>query len=78
MEYSLWLGLLAALIAGGWLIHRQFEVSRCENRQIMRAIDFLEKEIARMRERLPLNDREREQLTSLTKQERPDRESDFT
>ena len=75
--YPLWVGLLMALVWGGWLVHQQFEEGRRERRQIIKAIDFLEKEIARMRERLPLTDRDREILDSIAKQERPDRDPSF-
>ncbi len=49
-DYPLWLGLLVAIAWGGWLIHRQFEESRREHRQIIKTIDFLEKEVGRLRE----------------------------
>jgi len=75
--YSLWLGLLLAFCVGAWLVHRQFEDAKSERRQIIKAIDFLEKEIARLRERLPLTDTERDTLKSLTAKERSDRDVDF-
>jgi len=75
--YALWLGLLTALCVGGYLVHRQFEDARRERRQIIRAVDFLERELARLRERLPLSDGEREILKQITDAERPDRDSDF-
>jgi hypothetical protein len=73
--YPLWLGLLAVYCVGGWLFHRQSEDARRERPQILKAIDFLEKEIARLRERLPLSERDREHLLAITKQERPYRDT---
>jgi hypothetical protein len=77
VAYSLWLGLLAALCVGGWLVHRQFEDARRERKQIVKAIDFLEREMNRMRERLPLTTDDHDALAALTARERPDRDSDF-
>ena len=69
--------LFAVIFVGGWVVHLQFDEARQERRQIIKAIDFLEKEIARMRERLPLNDRDLELIKAISEQERPYRYPDF-
>ena len=77
LTYPLWLGLLAILVAGGWLLHRQFDEARRERHQIMKGIDFLEKEIGRLRERLPLSDRDREALKMMTEQDQPHKDTNL-
>lgn len=72
-NYPFQLALLIIFLVGGYVAHRQFEDAKSERRQLIKAIDFLEREIARIRERLPLSEDERKLLDAITKSEWPDR-----